>query len=137
MLNRIVIIGRTTKDVELRYSPTGTAIGGFTVACDRPVAKGKDKETDFINVVTFKQTAEACANYLKKGNLVAVEGRLQIRNYEKDNKKIWISEVVADNVKFLERNKDGSESMNRADSSSDPFKGNGSPIDFSESDLPF
>lgn len=137
MLNRIVLVGRTTKDVELSYSGSGIAIGKFTVACDRPVAKGKEKETDFINVITFKQSAEACANYLKKGNLVALEGRLQVRNYEKDGKKVWVSEVIADNVKFLERNKDGSESMNRPNTSNDPFKDDGKPIDFGSDDLPF
>ena len=137
MLNRIVLVGRTTKDIELSYSGSGVAIGKFTVACDRPVAKGKEKETDFINVITFKQSAEACANYLKKGNLVALEGRLQVRNYEKDGKKVWVSEVIADNVKFLERNKDGSESMNRPNTSNDPFKDDRRPVDISEDDLPF
>jgi single-strand DNA-binding protein len=137
MLNRVVLVGRTTKDVDLRYSPAGVAIGSFTVACDRPVAKGKEKETDFINIVTFKQSAEACANYLKKGNLVALEGRLQVRNYEKDGRKVWVSEIIADNVKFLERNKDGSQSAARPDTSRDPFHDDGRPIDISSDDLPF
>lgn len=137
MLNRIVLVGRTTKDTELRYSPSGVAMGNFTIACDRPVAKGKEKETDFINIITFKGTAEACANYLKKGNLVALEGRLQIRNYENnEGRRVWVSEVIADNVKFLERNKDGSESMNRPDPNANPFN-DGKTIDISEDDLPF
>lgn len=132
MLNRIILVGRTTRDVELTYSPSGVAIGKFTIACDRPVAKGKEKETDFINTVTFKQSAEACAQYLKKGSMAAVEGRLQVRNYEKDGKKVWVSEVIADNVKFLETNRDGSK---RADN---PADGNHqSYADIPEDDLPF
>ncbi len=105
MLNNVVLIGRLTKDPELRYTPNGVAVATFTLAVDRPYSNQKgEKEADFIPIVTWRQLAELSANYLKKGKLAAVEGRLQIRNYENDEgKKIYITEVIADNVKFLER----------------------------------
>ncbi len=103
MLNRIVLIGRLTKDIDLRYTQSNIAVAGFTLAVDRGYkgANG-EKETDFINIVAWRGLAENCANYLAKGKLAAVEGRLQIRSYEtKDGQKRLIAEVVADNVKFL------------------------------------
>lgn len=101
MLNNVVLIGRLTRDPELRYSGSGTAIANITLAVDRP---GKEKEADFIPVVSFKQTAEAVANYLRKGRLCAVEGRIQTRNYENnEGRKIYVTEVIANNVRFLER----------------------------------
>jgi len=101
-LNRIVLIGRLTKDVELRYTPTGTAVSKFTLAVERPKYKDHEKETDFINIVVWRQLAELCANYLAKGKMVAVDGRLQINNYEtQDGQHRSIAEVVAENVQFL------------------------------------
>lgn len=103
MLNRVVLIGRLTRDPELRYTPTGVATTSFTLACDRPFKKDGQSEADFINIVTWRQTAEACANHLKKGNLTAVEGRIQTRNYQNnEGRKVYVTEVVADNVRFLE-----------------------------------
>ena len=135
MLNRAILIGRLTRDPEMRYTPNGIATTSFTIACDRPVAQGKEKEADFIPVVTWRQTAEACANYLKKGRLCAVEGRIQVRNYENnEGKRVYVTEVVADNVRFLER---GEQQERPADKpSNDPFS-DGKPISIDESDLPF
>lgn len=133
MLNRSILIGRLTKDPELRYTPAGVAVTQFTLACDRPVAAGKEKEADFINIVTWRQTAEACANYLKKGRLAAVEGRIQVRNYDNnEGRKVYVTEVVADNVRFLERSDNGSQK----DTTPPPFD-DGTPIDISADDLPF
>src|SRR6185312_4462740 len=102
MLNRVILIGRLTKDPELRYTPNGVAVTQFTLAVDRPYSKDK-KEADFIPIVTWKQQAEHCANYLRKGRLAAVDGRLQIRSYENnEGRKVYVTEVVADNVRFLE-----------------------------------
>lgn len=156
MLNRVVLIGRLTKDPELRYTPAGVAITQFTLAIDRPFSnqQTKEKEADFINIVTWRQLAETCANYLKKGRLTAVEGRLQVRNYDNnEGRKVYVTEVVADNVRFLESSKDGggnSNSANREESSytrnsgggtprdnKDPFQDDGRPIDISDDDLPF
>lgn len=136
MLNRSILIGRLTKDPEMRYTPAGVAVTQFTLAVDRSVTQGKEKEADFINIVTWRQLAETCANYLKKGRLTAVEGRIQVRNYENnEGKKVYVTEVVADNVRFLESNKDGSQRADKIDSSKDPFHGEG--IQVEEDDLPF
>ncbi|MEF2965077.1 single-stranded DNA-binding protein [Paenibacillus sp. M1] len=130
MLNKVIIIGRLTRDPELRYSGNGTAVTKFTVACDR---RGSD-EADFIPVITFKQTAEACANYLRKGRLVAVEGRWQTGSYENnEGKRIYTNDCLADNVRFLERG----ESQQSNSGSGDPFHDDGKPIDISDDDLPF
>lgn len=100
MLNRIVLIGRLTKDVDLRSTQNGTSVATFTLAVDR--AFGEKKETDFIPIVVWQAQAENCAKYLGKGKLAAVDGRLQIRTYEDSKgKKRTIAEVVADNVRFL------------------------------------
>lgn len=99
MLNKVILIGRLTRDVELRYTAQGTAVAQFTLAVNRKFNKD---EADFINIVVWRGLAENCANYLGKGRLAAVEGRLQVRNYEdKDGQKRWITEVVADDVRFL------------------------------------
>ena len=101
MFNRIILIGRLTRDPELKYSPQGTAIATFTLAINRKFNK---EETDFIDIVAWKGLAENCANYLGKGRLAAIEGRLQIRSYEtKEGQKRKVAEIVADDVRFLDR----------------------------------
>jgi single-strand DNA-binding protein len=136
MLNRAILIGRLTKDPELRYTPAGVAVTQFTLACDRQVSAGKEKEADFINIVTWRQTAENCANYLKKGRLTAVEGRIQVRNYDNsEGRKVYVTEVIADNVRFLESNKQ--EDKQQSQQKQDPFTDDGKPIDISDDDLPF
>lgn len=103
MLNRVILIGRLTRDPELRYTPSGVAVTKFTLAIDRAYKNAQgEKETDFINIVTWRKQAENVANYLFKGKLAAVDGRLQVRNYQgQDGQKRWITEVVAENVRFL------------------------------------
>ncbi|MCL1791767.1 MAG: single-stranded DNA-binding protein [Peptococcaceae bacterium] len=103
MLNRIVLIGRLTKDPELKYSQAGVAVTNFTLAVDRSYKNSKgEKETDFIQCVVFRQLAELCANYLAKGKLAAIDGSLQIRSFEgQDGQRRWVTEVVGDNVRFL------------------------------------
>jgi len=103
MINRIVICGRLVRDVESRTTQNGQAVANFTLAVDRAFKNASgEKETDFINVVTWKKLAENCAAYLSKGKLAAIDGRLQIRSYEtKDGQKRTVAEVVAEDVKFL------------------------------------
>jgi single-strand DNA-binding protein len=103
MLNRVVLIGRLTKDPELRYSPNGVAVTNFTLAIDRKFKNAQgEKETDFIPCVVFKQLAELCANYLAKGKLASVDGRIQVRTYsDKDGQRRWATEVIAEDVHFL------------------------------------
>lgn len=136
MLNRSILIGRLTRDPELRYTPSGVATASFNLAVDRQFG---DKETDFIPIVTWRQTAEACANYLRKGRLCAVEGRIQVRNYENnEGKRVYVTEVVADNVRFLERGEQQQSEQGRPSGrdNQDPF-GDDGKIDISDDDLPF
>lgn len=110
MLNRVVLIGRLTRDPELRYLPSGVAVANFTLAIDRNFKNAQgEKETDFIPCVVFRQLAELCANYLGKGKLAAVDGRIQVRTYnDKEGQKRWVTEVVADDVRFLSPKGEGS-----------------------------
>lgn len=104
MLNRVVLVGRLTKDPDLRYTQTGVAVANFTVAVNRPFTNQQgNREADFINCVVWRRPAENLANYMKKGSMVGVDGRLQTRNFEgQDGKMVYMTEVVADSVQFLE-----------------------------------
>jgi len=108
-LNVCILIGRLTKDPELSYTPAGVAISKFTIAVDRntkPDDEGK-READFINCVAFRHSAEFCANYLGKGRLIAVRGRLQIRKWQaQDGTMKWFTEILCDDVQGLDRPKD-------------------------------
>src|SRR5690606_25052150 len=128
MLNRVILIGRLTRDPELRYTPTGTAITQFTLAVDRQFTNQQgEREADFISIVTWRKLAETCANYLRKGRLTAVEGRIQVRHYENDEgRRIYITEVVAENVRFLESNKQ-QEAESQSQRQDDPFAADGKP----------
>lgn len=107
MLNRVVLIGRLTRDPELRYTPQGVPVASFTLAIDRPVVADKEKQADFVDCVAWRKLGETVANYTTKGRLLAVEGRLQIRSYEaQDGSKRKIAEVVADEVRFLDRKRE-------------------------------
>jgi single-strand DNA-binding protein len=134
MLNRIVLIGRLTKDPELRYTPNGVAVATFSLAVDRSRKNAQgEKETDFINIVVWRQLAELCANYLSKGKLAAVEGELHIRSFDgQDGQKRWVTEVAADNVRFLSP-KDSS-GASGSFPSANPL---GNEISFSDDDIPF
>ncbi|KAA67773.1 prophage-derived single-stranded DNA-binding protein, partial [Staphylococcus aureus VET0094R] len=104
MLNRAVLVGRLTKDPELRSAPNGVNVGTFTLAVNRTFTNAQgEREADFINVVVFKKQAENVKNYLSKGSLAGVDGRLQTRSYEnKVGQRVFVTEVVADSVQFLE-----------------------------------
>ncbi len=108
MLNKILLIGRLTRDPEMKYLANGTPVVNFSVAVDRPFTNAQgNKETDFIDIVAWRKLAETVANHLTKGRLVAIEGRLQIRSYEaQDSSKRKVAEVVADSVQFLDFPKD-------------------------------
>ena len=113
-MNIVILIGRLTRDPELKYTPNGNAVSTFTLAVDKPFG---DKEADFIPIVVWQKLAESCANHLNKGRLVAVNGRLQIRNYnDKDGNKRKAAEVVANSVKFLDWGKKGEKSEPAAES---------------------
>ncbi|PPA85917.1 single-stranded DNA-binding protein [Brevibacillus laterosporus] len=139
MLNRVILIGNLTKDPELRYTSNGVAVTTFTLAINRSYSgAGKEKEVDYINIVAWRQLADLCAQYLAKGKKCAVEGRLQTRSYDnKEGKKVFVTEVIADNVQFL--SSQGSEpSVNKKSGpSNDPFSDTGKTINISDDDLPF
>ncbi|MDY0404134.1 single-stranded DNA-binding protein [Virgibacillus sp. 179-BFC.A HS] len=169
MLNRVVLVGRLTKDPDLRYTPSGVAVANFTVACNRPFTNQQgNREADFINCVIWRRPAENLANYMKKGSLIGVDGRIQTRNFEgQDGKRVYVTEVVADSVQFLESkgasqsqgggfgnnnfgsgydqnrnqnnqmNPNPNRNQNQEPMDDDPFKDNGEPIDISDDDLPF
>lgn len=103
MLNRIILIGRLTRDPELRYTPAGNPVAAFTLAVDRPFRKaGGEREADFIPVIAWRKLGETISQYVGKGRLVAVEGRLQVRRYEtKDGAPARAAEVIASAVRFL------------------------------------
>jgi single-strand DNA-binding protein len=139
-MNHIALIGRLTRDPELRYTPNGVAVANFDLAVDRPTPNQQgQREADFIRIVSWQKQAEVVANYLKKGRLVAVEGRLQIRNYEtQDGQKRRTAEVIASRVQFLEKARDeaapaGPSSHNSPEPSADNADIEGINLD----DLPF
>ena len=103
MINKVILIGRLTKDPELRYTQSGIAVTRFTLAVDRGF-KNQDgeKQADFIPITVWRGAAESCAKHLTKGRLVAVSGRIQTGSYDKDGQRHYTTEVVADEVRFLE-----------------------------------
>ena len=104
MMNKAILIGRLTRDPELRTASNDISVTSFTIAVDRNFNNQQgEKETDFIPVVAWRKLADTCAKYLAKGRLVAVSGRMQVRSYEGKDGKRYITEVVADEVQFLER----------------------------------
>lgn len=156
-LNRVVLVGRLVRDPDLKYTGTnGTAVANFTIAVNRPFkSKDGEQDADFINCVVWRKPAENLANYMKKGNQIGVDGRLQSRTYDdKDGKKVFVTEVVADSVQFLEpknsQDNTGNEQQSTSNSQkgtqnqsnstpnqNDPFKNDGTPIDIEDDDLPF
>ena len=128
MLNRVVLIGRLVADPQLRYSQSGTAVTNFRIAVDRPFTA---KETDFIDCIAFRKLAEVVANNLTKGRLIGVDGRLQIREYERQGQRRRVAEVVADTVQFLDRPKDEASSSGRGSRRQDDDDG------FNPDDVPF
>lgn len=168
MINRVILIGRLTHDPELRYTPNGVAVTSFSIAVDRKFTNQKgERETDFIRIVTWQKLAENCANFLKKGALVGVDGRLQINSYEnQEGRTVRNPEIVAEDVRFLEpksaRQEAGNQSgynnnqfgnqgygnsggggynqgynNQRNRQSDDPFADDSKQIDLSDDDLPF
>lgn len=156
-MNKAFLIGRLTRDPELRYSSSNAAIVNFFIAIDRQYTNTQgQRETDFINIVAFQKQAENIKKYVGKGSLVAVDGRIQTRNYDdKDGKRVYVTEVVADRVQFLDsRNSNASvssvpeENVSPADFqtdttvketnvSDDVFADFGSSIEISDDDIAF
>lgn len=104
MINRVILVGRLTKDPALTFTPSGVAVTRFTLAVNRTFSNAQgEKQADFINCTVWRKQAENAANYLKKGSLAGVEGRIQTGSYEgQDGKRVYTTEVVCDSVQFLE-----------------------------------
>ncbi|MCF6139104.1 single-stranded DNA-binding protein [Pseudalkalibacillus berkeleyi] len=131
MINRIILVGRLTKDPELRYTPNGVAVANFTLAVNRPFTNQQgEREADFINIVVWRRQAENAANFLKKGSLAGVDGRLQTRSYDNnEGRKVYVTEVMAESVQFLEPKGSGSSNQGGGYGGQDnnnPFAGSGS-----------
>ncbi|MCM0577629.1 single-stranded DNA-binding protein [Staphylococcus aureus] len=151
MLNRTVLVGRLTKDPELRSTPNGVNVGTFTLAVNRTFTNAQgEREADFINVVVFKKQAENVKNYLSKGSLAGVDGRLQTRSYDnKDGQRVFVTEVVADSVQFLEPKNNNQQQNNNYQQQNNaynapqnrqqnnPFANANGPIEITDDDLPF
>lgn len=163
MINRVVLVGRLTKDPELKYTPSGVAMARFTLAVNRTFSNQQgEREADFINCLVWRKQAENAANYLKKGSLAGVEGRIQTGSYEgQDGKRIYTTDVVADSVQFLEpRSGQATQSdapttqpnehqrsqseyqqpqtqQNYTRVDEDPFTNSSGPVEVQDDDLPF
>ena len=156
-MNRVVLIGRLARDPELRYTSSNIATCTFSLAVNRNFTnQAGEREADFINIVVWRKQAENCKNYLTKGSQVAVEGRIQTRNYENQNgQRVYVTEVVADNVQFLDTKAAREQRANNSDINpynlseaeapqtpatdipDDPFKDFGEEIKIEDNDLPF
>lgn len=141
MLNRVVLVGRLTKDPDFRTTQNGVSVATFTLAVNRNFKnKNGEQQADFINVVVFRQQAENVNNYLTKGNLAGVDGRIQSRSYEnKEGQRVYVTEVLADSVQFLEpknnqSNNQSQQQSGQAQSGNSPFDNS---ADISDDSLPF
>lgn len=145
-MNKAILIGRVVKDPELRTTPNNRSVCQFAIAVNRPYTneEGK-KDADFINCVVWDKQAENLAMYQKKGNQIAVEGRIQTRNYDDNSgKKVYVTEILANNISYLDTKKDDSNFNNLEEpqivekqEEIDPYQAFGDSIEVNDSDLPF
>ena len=141
-MNKVLLIGRLTKDPELRYTQSGTAVASFTLAVNRRFSnQNGEREADFINCVAWQKSAEFVANYFRKGQQMALEGRLQVRTYDgNDGQRRWVTEVVAEQIEFVgSKNENGSgrQDYQNNNASAGSSLGLGEEIVFDDNDLPF
>lgn len=143
MINNVVLVGRLTRDAELRYTPSNVAVATFTLAVNRNRKnENGEREADFINCVIWRQQAENLANWAKKGALIGIVGSIQTRNYEnQQGQRVYVTEVIANQFQMLEsrnqQNQSNSfQSGNNQGGYQSPF-GNSNPMDIDDSDLPF
>lgn len=138
MLNNVVLVGRMTKDAELRYTPSNQAVATFSLAVNRNFkSQNGEREADFINCVIWRQQAENLANWAKKGALIGITGRIQTRSYEnQQGQRVYVTEVVAEQFQLLESRRDRDAGQSQGYSQSD-FSRQAEPMDISNDDLPF
>ena len=128
MINRVVLVGRLTRDPELRYTSSGAAVASFTVAVNRTFTNAQgEREADFINCVIWRKAAENFSNFTNKGSLVGVDGRLQSRSYEnQQGQRVYVTEVVVDNFSLLESRAESEKRNSGSSNSNNNFGGNNS-----------
>lgn len=138
MINNTTLVGRLTKDPEVRYTGSGNAVTSFTIAADRPFKNSQgDRDTDFINCVAWRKTAEVISQWASKGMLIGVTGRIQTRNYENnEGRTVYVTEVVAESFQMLESRKERG-ANNQNNQGNDPFANNNDNIEITDSQLPF
>ena len=159
-MNKVFLIGRLSRDPELRHTTSGMPVCQINVAISRPVSQGSEPQTDFINVVVWNKQAENVARYLSKGRQIAIEGRIQTRNYDNaEGKRTYVTEVIASNVEFLGSANDNNRATNQVSSfndnpfdemgptsgptmdttsvDNDPFASFGQRVEISDNELPF
>src|SRR5690625_757288 len=141
MINNVTLVGRLTRDVDLRYTPNGKAVANFGLAVNRPFKNSNgENEADFINCQAWGKTAENLANYMKKGSQIGVVGRIQTRSYENnEGRTIYVTEVVTENIQFLESKKVANKPIQqqRIDVMNQEIEKAGEPIEINIDDLPF
>lgn len=159
MINRVVLVGRLTKDPELKYTQSGTPMARFTVAVNRFKKEGEEQQADFISCIAWRKQAENLANFMKKGNLIGLEGKVQTGSFDgQDGKRVYTTDIVADSVQFLEprgsqgstqtqnyqssnnyqqNSQNNSQQQNYTRMDEDPFASSRGPTEVSEDDLPF
>ena len=144
-MNKVCLTGRVTKNIELKYTQNNIAITSFTLAVTRKFKnQNGEYESDFINCIAYKSTAELLSKYVKKGDLLGIEGRIQTRNYEdKDGKRVYVTEVIVDSIDFLQSRKDESKQETtktentKQKLSDDVFSEFGSSIEITDDDIAF
>jgi len=136
MLNKAILVGRLTKDPELRSTASGISVVSFTVAITRSYARqGEERQTDFINCVAFRNTADFISRYFAKGNMIAVDGSIQTRTWDdQEGKRHWVTEVMVNEAHFVESKKDSAQSANVGGGAALPMEFG---PDATDDDLPF
>jgi len=150
MLNRTILVGRLTRDPDLRYTPSGVALANFTVAANRPFKNQQgEQEADFVNCVAWRKQAENLSNYMRKGQMIGVDGRLQSRSYEgKDGKMVYVTEVLAESIQFLKPKRNGGQQQANQNTygqqqyqqqppQNNPIPQEGQEINIDDENLPF
>lgn len=139
MINNVVLVGRMTRDAELRYTPQNKAVATFTLAVNRNFKnQNGEREADFINCILWNQQAENLANWAKKGTLIGITGRIQTRNYEnQQGQRVYVTEVMANNFQMLESRKEQQGGQGSYQSGGQSDFGNNQSMDISDDDLPF
>lgn len=138
-MNKFIGLGRITKDIEIKYNSNNKAVCQFTLAINRPFTnQNGEREADFINCVVWDKQAENLVKYCSKGSQIAIEGRLQVRNYDdKEGRKVYITEIVASKVEFIQSLEKKEQVKESPQETTDPFKEFGQEYELSNEDLPF